>query len=119
MFRDAKEELARLEDALLEEEAQEEPEFLEEAPGEDPDVYVNYANDYGRNLRNFASGYKAYNTDTTDTDLDSFSKEVYESKKENLKGLWITALVLIIAIFGVLVWGFLRFGGVFGCVIPL
>ena len=114
MFRDAKEELARLEEALLEEEAQEEleEEFLEEEPGEDPDVYVNYANDYGKSLRNYASGYKAYNTDTTDTDLESFSEEVYESKKEDLKGLWITALVLLIAIFGVLAWAFFRFGGV-------
>jgi len=116
MFRDTKKELARLEDALLAEEVQEESEeeFLEEEPGEDPRVYVNYANDYGRNLRNYASGYKAYNTDTTDTDLESFSEEVYESKKENLRGLWITALVLLIAIFGVLAWAFLRFGGVLG-----
>ena len=60
-----------------------------------PAVYQNYSNDYGRNLRNYASGYRAYNADDCDEDLDTFSQEVYEEppEKSNL-GLVITACVL-------------------------
>lgn len=60
-----------------------------------PAVYQNFSNGYGRNLRNFASGYRAYNSDDCDEDLDAFSQEVYEEppEKSNL-GLVITACVL-------------------------
>ena len=47
-----------------------------------PAVYQNYSNDYGRNLRNFASGYKAYNTDDCDEDLDEYSDEVLDGQPE-------------------------------------
>ena len=76
------------------------------APG--PVAYQNFSNGYGRNKRNGASGYRAYNSDDCDEDLDAFSQEVYEEppEKSNL-GLVITACVLatilgIVALFLVL-----------------
>lgn len=64
MFRDAKEELERLEEALLEQEAPED--IPEEVPAQP--VYRNFSNNYGRDLRNYASGYEAYDEDLADVD---------------------------------------------------
>lgn len=121
MFRDAQEELERLQAQLLEEtqvvptieEKQEEEEYLLEdiidefledtAPGESPAVYQNFSNDYGRQLRNFATGYKAYNTDSTDTDLESFSEEVQNEEVPQKSGAWLGVVVaLLAAIVGVI-----------------
>lgn len=132
MFHDAQEELKRLEAELLAEEAPAgEP---EDTPAQDDlldeesldallaqtqrietpegaSVYQNYSNDFGKNLRNYASGYRAYNTDRTDEDLEEFSQQVYSPKKKGLAGLVITALLLTAAIFAVLCYLVLRFGG--------
>ena len=96
MFRDASEELERLQAELL---AEEEPaeELPKEPPEEEiyeeyeeyedtraaqgPAVYQNYSNDYGKNLRNYASGYRAYNSDTSDEDLDAYSEDVRSGGK--------------------------------------
>lgn len=123
MFKDADKELARLEAALLEteeescEEAEEYPQeeyeedycdeepegedtppeyFYEDTrPAQDPGVYQNYSNDYGRELRNYATGYRAYNSDDCDEDLEEFSQEVYEAQEDRGNtGLLITACVL-------------------------
>ena len=130
MFKDADRELARLEAALLEAEEEEafdeaedpeeeyEEEFYDEyeedqpeqappeyfyddtRPAQGPAVYQNYSNDYGRELRNYATGYRAYNTDDSDEDLDTFSEEVYEAQEDSGNtGLLITACILA-AIFG-------------------
>lgn len=93
MFRDASEELERLQAELLAEEEPEEEipdqppeedylydEYEDTRPAQGPAVYQNYSNDYGKNLRNYASGYRAYNTDTTDEDLDEYSEEVRQGK---------------------------------------
>lgn len=73
------------------------PEYVYEdtRAAQGPAVYQNYSNDYGRGLRNYASGYRAYNADDCDEDLDAFSREVYEEppEKSNM-GLVITACVL-------------------------
>lgn len=110
MSRDTDEALQKLQDALFAEEPQkEEDTFLEEADMEDlsdedlpdgePVVYQNFSNHYGQDLRNYASGYKAYNSDKTDTDLDTFSETVRES--ENLRprrrGLLAVLLFLLTA----------------------
>lgn len=86
-----------------------EPEAVEEAPPEyfyedtraaqGPAVYQNYSNAYGKNLRNYASGYRAYNSDVCDEDLDAFSEEVLEgAPRRRNTGLVIAACVLAAAI---------------------
>ena len=109
MFKDTDQELARLEAELLKveepdtdyaedleeeyeedyedqyEEAEEElPEYYyqDTRAADGPGVYQNYSNDYGRNLRNFASGYQAYNTDDCDEDLDEYSDDVQSGAPE-------------------------------------
>lgn len=122
MFRDKEEELRRLSAELrAEEEVQEAPE--QEEPDfsldEDTDiadmaggVYRNASNDYGRGLRNYASGYRAYNADKTEVDPQALSDEVLcedEEEEKSLTGLVITAFVLSAGVVGMLiywlVWG--------------
>lgn len=132
MFRDAQEELERLQAQLLEETEEEEEAFQEEESeedifldeedfdellsdadqGENPGVYQNFSNDYGRNLRNFATGYKAYNTDRTDVSPDEISEEVLEEKNTGLTWLWVL-LIIMLGVIGVILWSFLSAGGLF------
>lgn len=107
MYRDREEELQRLQKQLLEDEepvqAQDKDELLDEETLEEllndstqiknPRVYQNFSNDYGKNLRNYASGYTAYNSDATDTDLGSYSQAVREQKKTGGL-LWLAAVLL-------------------------
>ena len=66
-------------------------------------MYQNYSNDYGRNLRNYATGYQAYNSDDCDEDLEAFSEEVYEEPEESSNtGLLILACVLATILGGVM-----------------
>ena len=121
MNRDREEELQRLENELLEqddvldEETPEEDneEFEEEDTriGDAPAVYQNFANNYGKDLRNFASGYKAYNTDDLDVDLEEFSQEVQEEKTAAPMWLPILLTLLIGAVVGAIVWFYLSLGG--------
>ena len=120
MFKDKKEELRRLEEELLLEEALEAEEArleeeLEEAQAlldsdtdygeESEQTYYNYSNRYGK--------VNAYNNDTTDEDLDAYSDRVYTAgnEKSNM-GLVLLAtglLVAIVVVLGILV---LRFKGI-------
>lgn len=117
MFHDAQEELKRLEAELLAEEEPEE-EMLPEEEEEDeeeawlyedtraasePEVFQNYSNDYGKNLRNYASGYRAYNSDLTDEDLEQYSEEVYESRRPKTGCLSILICLLTVAIAAALI----------------
>lgn len=121
MWRDAEEELQRLEAELLaEEEPVEEEDLLEDAlldellqdtRAENVGVYQNFSNDYGKKLRNYASGYKAYNSDKTDEDLECYSETVREPEK-GITGLVITAIALTLGILAVLAWWLLRYRGV-------
>ena len=128
MFRDRQEELQRLQEQLLEEEPKEaledeaEDGFLDEEglnallDGEDqganPRVYQNFSNSYGRELRNYATGYKAYNTDKTDEDMESYSQAVLEPENnKGITGLLILMLALLCGIAVVLGWIFLRVKG--------
>ena len=126
MFQDAKEELKRLEAELLAEEMPEDngqeaflseetvEELLEDSRvAEGGAVYSNYSNAYGKNLRNYASGYKAYNADKTDQDLESYSEAVREPKRSGGTAVLVAlALLLTAAVVGVLLWWLVRFGGV-------
>jgi hypothetical protein len=124
MSRDKDEALRRLQEALLEDEeadteaAPDEEAFPEIQPEEDTriadaGVYQNFSNDYGKNLRNFASGYRAYNADKTDTDLDRYSETVREGKSAR-SFLWIPVLLLglLAAVVLALLWKYLRLGGI-------
>ena len=129
MFRDRQEELDRLQEQLLQEEEPEEvlededeDGYLDEEElntllngidqGENPRVYQNYSNDYGRNLRNYATGYRAYNADKTDEDMDSYSQAVLEPKKDRgITALLLLMLGLLCGIAAVLGWIFLRVKG--------
>jgi hypothetical protein len=124
MFRDREEELQRLQDQLLEEEDPQPEEALpddddfddllsENQPIEDPEIYQNYSNDYGKNLRNYASGYRVYNSDKTDTDLDTYSESVREGQPSR-RFLWIPVLLLglLAAVVLALLWKYLRLGGI-------
>lgn len=109
LFKDKKEALERL-DQLLQEEADfdeeedEDSDFeeeeAEEEPDEEPIIYANYSNDYGR----------IYNSDVTDSDLEEFSEEVYQPKKRS-GTLVLTALAFALAagIMGVLAWWVVRY----------
>ena len=125
MFRDREEELRRIQEQLLEDEepeAEETDQLLDEdtldallsdsQQSQNPQVYQNFSNDYGKNLRNYASGYKAYNSDRTDTDLDSFSEAVREPKQAG-KLLWLAfvLLALAVAVVGAVLWLYLGLGG--------
>lgn len=121
MTRDRDEALQRLQQALLEEEETEaftEEELPEIQPEDDPriadaGVYQNFSNDYGKNLRNYASGYRAYNADKTDTDLDAYSDAVREGEKPR-RLLWIPVVLLLLLAIVVLalLWKYLRLGGI-------
>ena len=130
MFRDAREELERLQQQLLEEDgeeieeqiASEEEEFLQEEDfdallydtdqGENPQVYENFSNDYGRGLRNYATGYKAYNADNTELDPQDLSEELL-GKKEKLAWYLPVLLLIMAALVGAVVWWFAVTGGLF------
>lgn len=118
MFRDAREELERLERQLQEAEdtcREEEYEGLdyeddEEAvleqqdpsmPEDDPAFYRNYANDY-----------TVYNTDRTDVDLEQYSEEVRQPRSTGIGGLLVLAALLLAAIACALVYLVLKLRGV-------
>ena len=131
MFQDAKEELKRLEQQLLAEEDEpvqeesaedisseelEELKQLLESDSEKPMITEDDDFDIVRNfdgqVRNFANNYKAYNSDKTDTDLESYSEEVrYPSQDRSESFLTVLALVLLAGILGILVWWLVRFKG--------
>lgn len=131
MFRDAQEELKRLERELLAEEEEEQTpeeeeeeltqdeleqilELLEEEPETAMDMPEDYdaVRNYDGQVRNFANNYTAYNADRTDTELESYSREVREgSGDRSLAGLSALAMALMAGILGVLVWWLVRYQG--------
>ncbi len=85
--------LEKLSQELLREEQPQAP--------QEPLVYRNFANNYGKDLRNFASNYKAYNADCTDEDPQELSEELLEKKKERLWPLAVLDLLLLGGILGI------------------
>ena len=91
MFRDRQSELQRLEEALLaEEDAQ------EEIPEEEELLQVDTA------YANFANGYRVYNTDRSDKDLEDYSDDVYQAQSHKRTGLWIALLIVSLLALGFL-----------------
>ena len=128
MFRDAKEELSRLEEELLAEdyvheaaaqdEALLEEETLDALLQEDTRaadgtvIYKNFSNGYGKGLRNYASGYRAYNSDRTEEDPEALSEAVLSGDSSGLRGLTIAALLLTCGIVLTVIWLLLRYWGI-------
>lgn len=134
MFRDTQEELKRLEAQLL----AEEDEPVEEETGEKEEEEIDdiqleellksISEDeeeeveeffkttvIDSSVRNYANHYKAYNTDKTDEDLDSYSEEVRNpDSNRGVLGLSIVALLLMAGILAVLVWWLVHFQGLIG-----
>ena len=124
MFRDKDAELERLEQALLDEEEPAEEvkeEYLNQdalealwedtRPGDTPRVYQNHANDYGRGLRNYATGYRAYNADRTDMDPETLGEEVLGEDKKGFGWLLGLLIALLGALVAAIVYLFLQLGG--------
>lgn len=131
MFRDTKEELERLERALLAEEEQEkieEADFestnFEEEPEEEwdsgfdallddpddfgeenPSIYHNYSNGYGRKQ---PVQYNAYHSNQTDENPVEFSEAVQEPRQRDF-GFIAVVCILLLGIAGVLLWCVLHF----------
>ncbi len=128
MFRDAKEELSRLEEELLaeedlHEEVPEDGELLEEETldallqestraADGTVIYKNFSNGYGKGLRNYASGYRAYNSDRTDEDPEELSEAVLAGDSSGLRGLTVAALLLSCGIVLTVIWLLLRYWGI-------
>ena len=93
MYRDTREELERLESALLADED------TPDIPGED-----NAA------CQSFASGYKAYNSDKTDADPEVYSRALLRPQKRN-RGLILPAVFLMLCIGAVAVYWLMRLWG--------
>lgn len=135
MFKDTDKALARLEAELLKEEepampvpeteyeespydeaAEEDvlpPEFMytDTRAASGPAVYQNFSNHYGKDLRNYASGYRAYNADIAEG--EDYSEELLQDAPEEKSNtpLILIACLLALAVVGMLgVWLFLTRG---------
>jgi hypothetical protein len=106
MFRDNQEELKRLEQALLEEE-----ETPEEVPEQEIDWQDTRPAEVAVPYRNFSNGYRAYNTDKTDTDFDEYAQQVHDGRGKN-RALVVLASLLGLGIGAVVIYLLLRYGGI-------
>lgn len=121
MYKDTKEELRRLEEALLEEEEMQDEQDLQE---DDIDALLEetkrLTEEYGDETQVFQweskdwqQAVRVYNTDKSDEDLERYAQKVLEEPTKGIKGLAITAIVLAAAIVAVLIVWFVRYGGAF------
>lgn len=134
MFKDAKEELKRIESELLAEEAldqentpQEEPaddELLDDATLNalleetqtigDAATYINYSNQYITAQDDKTRVFQIYNTDKSDPKLDDYADAVLEEPRSGkFTGLIVTAAILSAGIVGILVWWVFHYWGSF------
>ncbi len=109
MYKDAKEELQRLEEALLEEELLEEV-LTEENFPEDEEIFQEPEESLEETRRITQLPKDFYNTDDTDVELEEYAQHVQEDTR-GLTGLTVTAILLAAGIVGILVWWALRYGG--------
>lgn len=119
MYKDAEEELQRLEEALLEEEIPEE--LPEESAGEQFSEEPKPEADLAATRRiesveeaealtpDLAATRRIYNADQLDVNLEEYAQQVQE-ETGHLTGLIITAAVLAAGVIGILVWWLVRYG---------
>lgn len=108
MHKDTKEALARLEEALLVEETPELDDedldvLLEEFLEEDEEF-----TDHPAGYQNFANGYRAYNSDESDEDLDVYSDAVLEEPEAVSLPLRITLVTALAVAVGSLAYILVR-----------
>lgn len=113
MRKDQKEELQRLEDALLEEEE------ARQTPEDDTDLLLqeiygileeDHTTPAPQKIVPAPEHYQTYNTDTTDVDLEQFSKALQEKPKGN-GCLW-SAITVVMGALLLTIWYLLRILGV-------
>lgn len=120
MFKDTEKELKRLEAELLAEEEMDEQQEAYAPDGEFSDTWADDTQIFEcvPQYRDAVNGYEAadhiYNSDDLDEDLDAFSQEVREPRKNSITGLLITALLLTAGILAVVAWWLIRYWEVFG-----
>ncbi len=111
MFDDAKEELERINGQLLaQQETQQETQLLDE---ETIDAFLEETQigEASGQYQNFSNGYNTYNTDAADVDLESYSQEVMEPKKDRsltfltVLACCLTGAIVLVVLFG---WLYLR-----------
>lgn len=114
MYKDAREELKRLEEALLEEEVPqaEEEEDEDVDVDEDVDALLAKAEEIlGTEDTQVVMIPRVYNTDHVDTDLDRYSEEVHSGKQKRMTGFVILAIALALGIAAVVIYWIVRYGG--------
>lgn len=116
MFKDAKEELKRLEEALLEEEEDQQADEDVEALLDQAKEMLEQTSDETQVFRwqpeELQRSGRMYNSDRTDEDLQQFSEQVRGGEKKSLTGLIIIAAILAAGIVAVVIWWILRYGGI-------
>ncbi len=96
MFRDAQQELQRLEEELLEEDTE--------------DCYEEEWEEEMEQTRQFVCPADAYNTDNADGDLEEYSQQVYEEpEKHSYTGLLVAVALLSAGVLLMLVWCMLHY----------
>ena len=95
MFKDTEKELKRLEEELLAE--------TQKIPTDTDELLAQ--------LHAELDEVPVTNSDTTDTDIQEFSKRVEAPAKENLTGLVVAAVLLTAGILGLVAWWLLRLMG--------
>lgn len=92
MRKDQREELRRLEEALLE----------QERPAPETEEADRWLEDF---YTEPVQGYRAYNTDTADVDMDAYSEDVHAGRRGGcLVWLMVMLTVLLCALVGFLLW---------------
>lgn len=115
MFRDTQEALKRLEAQLLAEEAEETRE--EETPAEeeltdgDMEELRRLLKEPQVEYRNYANHYRAYNTDSTDTDPEEYSRALREDRPRGRGALAVLSVLLLLGIIVFVAWWLARWGG--------
>lgn len=119
MYKDAKEELKRLEEALLEEEEEQQAETeadtdIDELLEQTKEILEQASDEtqvFHWQPEELIQSGRVYNADKTDEDLQQFSEQVRNGGKKNLTGWIVTAAVLAAGIVAVVIWWILRYGG--------
>ena len=112
MYKDAREELKRLEEALLEEEVPQAEEDEDVDVDEDVDALLAKAEEIlGTEDTQVVMIPRVYNTDHVDTDLDRYSEEVHSGKQKRITGFVILAIALALGIAAVVIYWIVRYGG--------
>lgn len=105
MFRDTSEELERLQAELLAEEESDEALSQEPPEEEYDDCEEEYEEDEEPEVYpNYASGYRAYNSDTSDEELEEYSEDVRAGKTRGGNCLALIACFLALILAGLVLW---------------